>query len=259
MSEIELLTARAHELSASIAVWNNWYMVLVALTVLLAGGVFVTQFVASKKSTLLSGVQEALITEKDRIAKADSKDKDEKIADARKQAAESNKAAGLANEAAAKANQRAEEATEKAEQEKLARIKIERQFANRHIPAAEWSKFAKSLSAFAGQKVVIDVFPVTFEHVVIAEEIRGILSNAHWNVPLVNRLTIPPAGGILVQGVLYQATDDRGSQSALQQVFELFGPYTSGMSSSLPLPNPGDPRIWIFVGDTAVPLRDWVK
>jgi hypothetical protein len=64
VSEIQRLTTRAHDLSVSVGHWNNAYMVVVALTVLLAGAVFITQFIASRKSRLLSDTQEALIAEK---------------------------------------------------------------------------------------------------------------------------------------------------------------------------------------------------
>jgi hypothetical protein len=33
----------------------------------------------------------------------------------------------------------------------------------------------------------------------------------------------------------------------------------SGSMDHVPLPNPDDPRVWIFVGDKPTPLRSWVK
>ncbi len=133
VSEIERLTARVHDLSASIGTWNKWYMVLVFLTAVLALGVFFTQFVMSKKSNSLALMQEAIITEKDRIAKADSEIKNGKIAEALLQAGVSNEAAGKANERAGKADERAAEANRIAEEEKLARIRIEKQLAPRSL------------------------------------------------------------------------------------------------------------------------------
>lgn len=122
VSEIERLTARAHDMGASIGTWNNVYMILVALTAILAAGVFIAQFVISKKGSLLSQTQDAIIKEKDRIAKADSDIKDGRIAEALLEAGVSNKAAGEANERAGKAQaslalaeQHAAEANTKAE------------------------------------------------------------------------------------------------------------------------------------------------
>jgi heterodisulfide reductase subunit A-like polyferredoxin len=115
VSEITKLTIRAQDLSVSIGHWNNAYMVLVALTVLLAAGVFITQLVANKKSGILASTQDAIIKEKDRIAKVDSDAKEIKIAGALQTAGDSEKAAAEANERAGKANERAAEANTKAE------------------------------------------------------------------------------------------------------------------------------------------------
>lgn len=144
-----------------------------------------------------------------------------------------------------------------AEDERLARVKIERQFANRHIPAKKRDTLIKKLRAFSGEKAVIDIFPVTFEHVVIASDIEGILLNAGWNAPPPNRLSAPAE--IMVQGVWVQATADDRSQRAATEVFNLLSPHTSGVRSPVPLPKPEDPRVWILVGDTPTPLREWVK
>jgi hypothetical protein len=80
LSEIARLTTRAHDVGLAVTFWNRWYMIFVALTVVLAVGVFITQFVASRRNTELSGIQDAIIVEKDRLAKADSDDKTLQIA-----------------------------------------------------------------------------------------------------------------------------------------------------------------------------------
>lgn len=158
LSEIARLTARPHAVGASVAMWNTWYMVFVALTVVLAAGVFITQFIASRRSTELSGIQEALITEKDRIAGIDSKAKEAGIAEALRQAGISNEAAGLANERAQKAQaslasaeQHSAEANAKAEgfRADIARAnasaaQAEAQVADAHRAAAEANRIAES-------------------------------------------------------------------------------------------------------------------
>ncbi len=93
LSEIERISSRIHSVSVSVNLWNRWYLILVALTVVLAAGTFLTQFVAGRRSAELSELQDALIKEKDRVAATDSKTKDERIADALGKAAVSNEAA----------------------------------------------------------------------------------------------------------------------------------------------------------------------
>jgi hypothetical protein len=121
LSEIARLTQRAHDVGAAGASWNRWYMIFVALTVVLAAGVFITQFVASRRGTELSGIQNALITEKDRLAKADSDDKTTQIAKVKSEADEKNAALvarakeadariAEAQKGSAEANSRAKEA-----------------------------------------------------------------------------------------------------------------------------------------------------
>ncbi|MGA9388956.1 MAG: hypothetical protein WBV69_00790 [Candidatus Sulfotelmatobacter sp.] len=101
-SLIQTLTARAQDLGRSVDNWNTAYIVLVAITVVLAAGVFIAQFVVIRKSKLLAVAQSDLITEKDRQSSADSKDKDLKIAAALSAAGSANERAGLANERAGK-------------------------------------------------------------------------------------------------------------------------------------------------------------
>lgn len=110
VSEIQALTARAQELSSSIDAWNGAYVIFVALTVVLALVVFLTQFISMRKSKLLAGVQAALIAAKDSQSLLDSRAKDVKIAEASERAAEANtKTEGFRLEIA-KANAQAEEA-----------------------------------------------------------------------------------------------------------------------------------------------------
>lgn len=100
VSVIQALTTRAQDLGRSIDNWNTAYIVLVALTVVLAAGVFIAQFVTIRKSKLLASAQADLMAEKDRQSAADSKDKDLKIAAAIE-------AAGIANEKAGESNRKA--------------------------------------------------------------------------------------------------------------------------------------------------------
>ena len=187
MSEVERLTIRAHDLSASVALWNSWYMFFVALTVVLAAGVFVTQFIASKKGTELSTIQNALIEEKDRIAAKDSSDKNGKIADANKAAGDANERAaraeeraGRANEAAAKANLHALKLD--AQTEKLRSDNIALEFALSPRFIGEQSSIAKELARFGPIKYKIEAEPDLECHR-LAGQIDAALRMAKW-VPM---------------------------------------------------------------------------
>ncbi len=115
----------------------------------------------------------------------------------------------------------------------------------------------------------MDVFPVTFEHVWVAETVEGILLNAHWNIRGVNQLPAPArvptlntsaTAPLVVQGVYVQATSDEQSQAAGRALYDaLESTVASGVFSPVPLPNPEDPRVWVYVGDKPTPLRSWVK
>jgi hypothetical protein len=136
--------------------------------------------------------------------------------------------------------------------------------ANRDITVEDQTTLADKLKPFAGQSAVIDVFPVTFEHVAIAGTISGILLNAKWDVSRIGQLTAPSGADIgkpmLVQGIWVQSTgDDKSSKAATALYSALSLTVASGILSHTPLPNPENPRVWIYVGDKPTPLRSWVK
>jgi hypothetical protein len=153
----------------------------------------------------------------------------------------------------------------------LARVQIERQAANRDIAPEDQKTLSDRLTPFAGQKAVIDVYPVTFEHNWVASTILGILTNARWNAREINLLSAPSTHNLannslaapspfLVQGIWISSTADDRSQSAASALFEALNTTVSpGSMDHVPLPNPEDPRVWIYVGDKPTPLRSWVK
>jgi hypothetical protein len=162
--------------------------------------------------------------------------------------------------------------TEAAEREHLERVKIEQQAANRDFTPEQLSALSSKLSGFAGQRAVVDVFPVTFEHAAIAGDIAGILENARWNVRGYNMLQVPAnvrmasngtgvPGPLLVQGIQIQATADERSQAAAAALFEALKSTVSpgNLMRGVPLDHAEDPRVWIYVGDKPTPLRSWVK
>jgi hypothetical protein len=131
--------------------------------------------------------------------------------------------------------------------------------ANRDMPVEAQKELSAKLSKFAGQAVVVDVFPVTFESRWLATMIHGILVNAKWDiVPSLNLLSTPPDP--MVQGVYICSTADGKSQAAAKALYDLLGnTVASGLLDTTPLPDPGRPRVRILVGDKPTPLRTWVQ
>jgi hypothetical protein len=66
LSQIQTLTDQMNALTLSRDRWNNAYMVLVPVSVLLAAFVFIAQFIAGRKSKKLEEIQGSLIAAKDR-------------------------------------------------------------------------------------------------------------------------------------------------------------------------------------------------
>ena len=88
MLEIQSLTERIQELQMSFNFWNKWYVLFVAITVVLAIAVFFTQFMSVRRGKELTDAQSDLAVEKDRQLSRGLKEKDEKIAEANARAAE---------------------------------------------------------------------------------------------------------------------------------------------------------------------------
>jgi hypothetical protein len=227
-------------------------MILVALTVLLAVGVFIAQFVASRKSRSLADTQDALIAEKDRIVGIDSQAKDVRIADALKQAGESNKAAGEANERAGKAqaslasaeqqaaeanakaekfrldiataNKAAAEANETAEKERLARIQLEASLADRVLTPDAQSQLARLANEFPnGIHLDVCTFGGTLEVANISQSIIQSLNKSGWTIRVWQVTGGAAARGILI-GTSPSATDtDREAAQRLIAVLRSAG------------------------------------
>jgi hypothetical protein len=162
-----------------------------------------------------------------------------------------------------------------AEDERLARLKVERQTALRDISPDQMSKLAAKLAPFAGQPVTIDVFPVNWENAALGNSIMALLVGAKWKAARVNYLSAPathslandpsiPGGPFMQAGVWVQATGDDKSQAARRSLVEALdsteAKVNSGPSPLHDLPNDLiEPRVWIYVGDRPTPFRSWVK
>ncbi|MBZ5502708.1 MAG: hypothetical protein LAN59_10790 [Acidobacteriia bacterium] len=181
VSLIQSLTDRTQDLGRSIDNWNTAYIVLVALTVVLAVGVFIAQLVVIKKSKLLATAQRELLAVKDRQAAVDSQNKDVQIEGAKHDAAEAN----------------------------VLVLKLREKLANRRLTAEQQREIASKLHAFAGQMVNVNPYAGDTEGIGLAEDIAAALGpkGAGW---VVSYLAIQPTqttvSGILVE-VAPNATD----------------------------------------------------
>src|SRR4051812_48664006 len=106
-SEVKALTGQVDTLKADFTSWDSSYIWLGGLTVLVAGILFIVQFIAHKKGDRLRESQDALIQAKDRELATDLRAKDLLISQARLASSEADRRAGEANQAAAIANGRA--------------------------------------------------------------------------------------------------------------------------------------------------------
>jgi len=161
VSPIQILTKSANDLSSSIDRWNRGYLILVLLTVILAGLTFIAQAVVIMKSKKLSGLQGDIIRAKDAELTTDLRSKDLNIA---------------------KAQQGAAEANRKAEEERLARVKIELASRARMLPFDFVLNPHEELKTFAGTNVIIETLP-EFEPRQIAGQIVVMLHSSGWNAP----------------------------------------------------------------------------
>ncbi len=107
------------------------------------------------------------------------RESNERIAFANSESAQANERAAEANKQAADANERAAEANKKAEEEKLARVKIEKQLAPRTLKESDIDEISINLRAFAsnfsGRKVIISSYIIDAEGNVFALLINDIL------------------------------------------------------------------------------------
>jgi hypothetical protein len=81
-SEIQSLNSDIHDLGDKVGFWTTWNIVFVAAVVLIAAGVFFTQWMLNNRSKLLSEKQSALVQAKDRQLASDLQDKELKISQA---------------------------------------------------------------------------------------------------------------------------------------------------------------------------------
>ena len=207
MSEIQSVTLQIQDLERSFDRWNTAYMIVLALTVVLAALLFVTQFVANRRGKQLSDAKSDLLRAKDAQLQSDLKAKDAQIAHAGARAEE-------AKEGAAKAEERAAEANKKAEEERLARVKIEEKLAPRRLAVEQQRQIAGCLQRFAGQRVNLFAYTGDQEVIGIANDIIAALrgpQGASWIVSIISG----QEAGRGVAGILVEIRPDADGASRL--------------------------------------------
>ncbi|MBV9482768.1 MAG: hypothetical protein JO249_18795, partial [Acidobacteria bacterium] len=80
------------------------------------------------------------------------------------------------------ARERAAKAEEAAAKAYLARVQLERQMAAPDIPGDKFHAMADRLSRFAGQRILISLFPVAYRTWRFASDIESLLVKAGWTV-----------------------------------------------------------------------------
>jgi len=217
MSKIQDLTARIHDLERSVSRWNNIYVGLVAFTVFLAASLFISQFLAMRKSKELTGAQKELLRLKEDALQADLQEEDSNIAQANQRAGEAEERVRIAEQHTAEANAKAEgfrldiakanegaaKANEVAERERLARLQLEARLAPRSLTPAQQGRLTSQLNRFRGTPIDVAIWGDTSEIQNISIRLTDSLRAAGWTVGVATAV----GGGAAVTGILIGTSD----------------------------------------------------
>ena len=175
VSDIQSLTQTVRDFSHSIDFWNQLMLWGLAFTVIAALSVLVATRMVVFRSGQLSATQELLGAAKDRQLQAELGAKDVEIGKLKLRSDTAESAIATAQADAAKANLLAE-------QEKLARVKLEKQIQPRAIDQSAREQISEELKKFAptlkGRKVKISSQIGNAEGMVFSLEIMDILTRA---------------------------------------------------------------------------------
>ena len=143
-------------------------------------------------------------------------------------------------------------------------LALQQQTSNCSLSAEDSRQLSTQLARFSGQPAKIVVFPVNFESVWIADQVYGILLNAHWKVEFPERSPSPPGDGFMVQGIFIDRSSDNASAEAANALREALNSnvsMASGSGSAAGMSHAFEttkPLVWVLVGDKPSPLRSWV-
>ena len=186
--EIHTLTLESDRLGKSIDRFNDEYVWLGALALLVALGVFLAQFLIIRKGRALSTAQTALLSAKDRKLKADlataKEESDQKILALQKSASD----ALAAQQKVQVSLARQEEKTAVAQHDLL---KLQEQMKHRTISNEQRRRFLK-LTAGVKNKGPVNITALGGdpEAVEFAKEIRDLLFSAGWPKPTFSEGTL---------------------------------------------------------------------
>ncbi len=207
--QISALTSRINELSRIANRANTRYIVSLVLSVVITLGTgawaVTCQYWAIRDARRVSDAQAELIHVKDLKAAADSREKEQKIADTNKLAGEANERAGEANKEAGRANVRAGElentaaslrkqnlvtesklldAQKNLELEKLTRLELESSLAPRLLEYrkdAQGHENTSGLAPFPGTRVILEVLNDA-ESLRAAGSLKSLLELSKWEI-----------------------------------------------------------------------------
>jgi len=185
-SEIDSLTRRVTDLTDAVDFWNRWMIFGLVAAMAAAGWIVLTTRLVVIRGKELAIAQGQLDSAKDRQLQADLKEKDIEIGKLKIKADTAE--GGIASAQAEAAN-----ANLLAEQEKLARVKIEKQLAPRLLSESDRKdiagKMQKFASGFSGRKVKISSPVGDAEAVVFSLEIMDIFTRSGIDVdPVIGRV-----------------------------------------------------------------------
>ena len=217
MSELDVLTSRAADLSSRVGFWNTAVVWALLITALAAAAIVVSQRLAFVRAKQLVDVPDKMTRikeadaslERERVAKeladavARAKEADARIAEAERGSAEANERATEAQESLslaeqhsaeanakaegfrldiAKANERAAAANEIAQREAVARLQLEARLADRTL-TPEWQSRLRAMAAsFPNTRIDIFLWGGTLEIARIAGAINKALADGGWTV-----------------------------------------------------------------------------
>jgi hypothetical protein len=160
MTDMDTLASEIGTLSASIPWWNRAIVVVMVFAALAALGLVAVQFVAFKKAELLANMQDALSKLKDQAIALELATKDENIA---------------------RANAIAAEADRKAEEERVARLKLEKELAPRRLSGEQRERLVGELHQYGGSNVAIVSPLLDPEATDFADDLEAAFRVAGWH------------------------------------------------------------------------------
>jgi hypothetical protein len=201
-SDIQSQTSEIHDLEDKVGFWTGWNIGFVAAAILIASGLFFTQYMLNKRAKSLAIKQSSLIQAKDRQLALDLTNKDLKITTANERASKADESAGKARQRAEELAVKQEELREKnletettLENEKKLRLELEKTLAPRRMGIIQdaTGKNWAGLIPFSGLQVVMVRIP-DFEAARAAGSIAFFIENAGWKVVGWETSTNPPDG-----------------------------------------------------------------